>query len=162
MTRVRTRSSPSSPISSLRSGSGVPAASSSGARSFAGSFPSGAIRVTSGASRSTLASLSQPPKRGEAVMIAAVAAKPSERLLWAVEVLNVEPADRILEVGCGHGVAVSLVCDRLDNGRITAVDRSPKMIDAAEKRNREHAGKVRFVTTSIERADLGDEAYDKA
>jgi SAM-dependent methyltransferase len=95
-------------------------------------------------------------------MIATVAGKASERLRWAVETLNVDPDDRILEVGCGHGVAVSLVCDRLDGGRITAVDRSRKMVAAATKRNREHAGKVRFVTASIEHADLGDEAYDKA
>jgi hypothetical protein len=33
-------------------------------------------------------------------------------------------------------VAVSLVCQRLDGGRITAVDRSPKMIATAQDRNR--------------------------
>jgi SAM-dependent methyltransferase len=91
-----------------------------------------------------------------------VAGKASERLRWAAQVLDVEPDDHILEIGCGHGVAVSLVCERLDGGRITAVDRSPKMIEAAEKRNAEHAGKARFVTAPIERADLGDEDYDKA
>src|ERR671935_1623129 len=42
-----------------------------------------------------------------------MAGKASERFVWAVETLEVRPADRLLEVGCGHGVAVSLVCERL-------------------------------------------------
>jgi ubiquinone/menaquinone biosynthesis C-methylase UbiE len=90
-----------------------------------------------------------------------MATKASDRQRWAVEVLEIEPHDRVLEVGCGHGVAVSLVCDRLAGGRITAVDRSPKMIEAARQRNSEHAEKVRFVTASVEEADLSDERYDK-
>jgi cyclopropane fatty-acyl-phospholipid synthase-like methyltransferase len=90
-----------------------------------------------------------------------VAGGASKRLRWAVEVLGVAPDDRILEVGCGHGAAVSLVCDRLDGGRITAVDRSAKTIEAAKRRNRGHARKVRFVAASLARADLGEESYDK-
>jgi ubiquinone/menaquinone biosynthesis C-methylase UbiE len=86
----------------------------------------------------------------------------SQRLAWAVDTLDVQPGDRLLEIGCGHGVAVSLICDRLAGGRITAVDRSPKMIEMARKRNRAHADKVRFIVSTIERADLGDEVYDKA
>lgn len=84
------------------------------------------------------------------------------RLRWAVEVLDIAPDDRVLEVGCGHGVAVSLVCERLDGGRITALDRSPGMIEMAQKRNRAHAGKARLIAASLEDADLGDETYDKA
>jgi ubiquinone/menaquinone biosynthesis C-methylase UbiE len=91
-----------------------------------------------------------------------VPASASDRLKWAVEVLDVRPADRILEVGCGHGVAVSLVCERLEKGRITAVDRSPKMIEAARRRNAACADRARFVTASIEEAELGGETYDKA
>jgi SAM-dependent methyltransferase len=56
---------------------------------------------------------------------------------------------------------VSLVCERLDGGRITAVDRSPKMTAMARKRNQAHAAKARFITASVEDADLGDEVYDK-
>jgi protein-L-isoaspartate O-methyltransferase len=55
-----------------------------------------------------------------------MASKPSERFVWAVDTLAPDPADRVLEVGCGHGVAVSLVCERLTRGRITAIDRSQK------------------------------------
>jgi SAM-dependent methyltransferase len=87
--------------------------------------------------------------------------KASDRLAWVVDALEVAPADRILEVGCGHGVAVSLVCERLRSGRITAVDRSAKMIEAAAKRNERHADKLRLIVAAIEEADLGDEAYDK-
>jgi cyclopropane fatty-acyl-phospholipid synthase-like methyltransferase len=90
-----------------------------------------------------------------------VAAKASDRIAWAVEVLEVAPDDRILEVGCGHGVAVSLVCDRLEGGRITALDRSQKMIEMARERNRACADRARFITARLEEADLGDETYDK-
>src|ERR671935_177066 len=65
-----------------------------------------------------------------------MAGKASERFVWAVDTLEVRPADRLLEVGCGHGVAVSLVCERLTTGTITAIDRSPKMIEMATRRSR--------------------------
>ena len=59
------------------------------------------------------------------------------------------PSDRLLEVGCGHGVAVSLVCERLTTGTITAIDRSPKMIEMATRRNREHVDAGRAVLEAV-------------
>ena len=92
-----------------------------------------------------------------------MAGKASERFVWAVDTLEVRPADRLLEVGCGHGVAVSLVCERLTTGTITAIDRSPKMIEMATRRNREHvdAGRAVLEAIALEEADLGDRRFDK-
>jgi len=86
-----------------------------------------------------------------------------DRLVWPVEQLLVQPGDRLLEIGCGHGLAVSLVCERLDGGRITAIDRSRKMIDMATKRNGDHvaAGRAELQVGPFERTDFGGERFDK-
>jgi cyclopropane fatty-acyl-phospholipid synthase-like methyltransferase len=83
--------------------------------------------------------------------------------MWAVELLDLEPDDQVLEVGCGHGVAVTLVCERLDGGRITAIDRSPTMVRMATRRNAEHVARGTAVIRvgSLADADLGDERFDK-
>jgi SAM-dependent methyltransferase len=86
----------------------------------------------------------------------------AERLVWAVEMLAVQPVDRLLEVGCGHGVAVSLVCERLNGGHILAIDRSAKMIEMAARRNAAHvaAGRAAFQVAALHEADLGGQLFD--
>jgi SAM-dependent methyltransferase len=87
----------------------------------------------------------------------------SHRLVWALEVLAVQPDDRLLEAGCGHGVAVTLVCERLRGGSILAVDRSAKMIAAARARNAsfEAAGLATFQQASLHNAELDGREFDK-
>lgn len=87
----------------------------------------------------------------------------SERIAWAVDRLDVQPSDQILEIGCGHGVAVTLVCDRLEKGHILAIDRSDKMIAMARKRNEtcEIAGKASFQAVPLRDADFAAASFDK-
>ena len=87
----------------------------------------------------------------------------NERLQAVVDQLDVQPNDRVLEIGCGHGVAATLVCERLDGGHYTAIDRSPKMIDAARRRNAAYveAGTAEFLVAQLEELDLGDRSFDK-
>lgn len=85
------------------------------------------------------------------------------RIEWAVASLGVQPDDHLLEIGCGHGVAVSLVCEQLAHGTITAIDRSQKMIDAATKRNQRYVdeSKATFLCTTLEALNLGEARFDK-
>jgi ubiquinone/menaquinone biosynthesis C-methylase UbiE len=86
----------------------------------------------------------------------------TDRLQRVVDQLDIGPDDRVLEIGCGHGVAATLVCERLDEGRLTAVDRSPKMIEAATRRNAAYvdSGKAEFLVATLEDLDLGDRRFD--
>jgi len=86
----------------------------------------------------------------------------SDRLRAIVDGLGIRPDARVLEIGCGHGVAATLVCERLESGRLTAVDRSPKMIAAAARRNACHvaAGRAEFLVATLEQLDLGDRRFD--
>jgi ubiquinone/menaquinone biosynthesis C-methylase UbiE len=87
----------------------------------------------------------------------------SERLRSIVDQLSIRPDDRVLEIGCGHGVAATLVCERLEGGHLIAVDRSPKMIKAARRRNAAYVdvGKAEFLVANLEDLDLGDRRFDK-
>jgi ubiquinone/menaquinone biosynthesis C-methylase UbiE len=86
----------------------------------------------------------------------------SERLRAIVDRLDICPADRVLEIGCGHGVAATMVCERLDGGRLTAIDRSAKMIEAAARRNATYveSGRAEFLVATLEEADLGERRFD--
>lgn len=77
--------------------------------------------------------------------------------------MGISPTDQILEIGCGRGSAVSLICDRLDGGRVTAIDRSITMVKLAEQRNEAHvaAGKAVFHAAPLDAAHLDDERFDK-
>jgi ubiquinone/menaquinone biosynthesis C-methylase UbiE len=85
------------------------------------------------------------------------------RLQRVVDRLDIQPDDRVLEIGCGHGVAATMVCDRLETGRLTAIDRSEKMVEVAARRNAAHvvAGRAEFFVATLEDADLGERRFDK-
>jgi precorrin-6B methylase 2 len=86
-----------------------------------------------------------------------------ERVRWAVDMLEVQPGDDVLEIGCGRGVAVALICERLSSGTITATDRSATAIEAAAQHNYAHVASGRAVlrTMALETADLDGEQFDK-
>ncbi|MGQ3053965.1 MAG: class I SAM-dependent methyltransferase [Roseateles sp.] len=87
----------------------------------------------------------------------------SDRIEAFVESMKIRPTDRVLEIGCGHGVAASLICAKLRCGLYVAVDRSGKMVEAAAKRNQAfvNAGIAQFLQSTLESLDLGEQRFNK-
>lgn len=75
--------------------------------------------------------------------------------------LAVEPDEHLLEIGCGPGVAVDLVCRKLVDGTITAIDRSATMVGRARQRNRAHiaAGRTRIEQQTLADADFSQSLF---
>jgi len=74
------------------------------------------------------------------------------RSRWAVGLLDVRADARVLELGCGPGVALAALAERADEGLVVGVDHSRVMIRHARHRNAAAvaAGRVRLVCASVE------------
>jgi ubiquinone/menaquinone biosynthesis C-methylase UbiE len=86
----------------------------------------------------------------------------NDRQRKIVDELHIKPSDRVLEIGCGQGVACTFICEQLTTGSYVGVDRSEKMIAAATRRNQHFMdeGKAQFVLQELEDLDLGDRQFD--
>ncbi|MFI5014273.1 MAG: class I SAM-dependent methyltransferase [Hyphomicrobiales bacterium] len=68
-----------------------------------------------------------------------MAKRPSnrDRNLWTVELLQLQPHHRVLEIGCGPGLALEACASKLSEGCAVGVDHSATMIGQANARLRE-------------------------
>jgi ubiquinone/menaquinone biosynthesis C-methylase UbiE len=83
---------------------------------------------------------------------------------WAVRLLDVQPTDRVIELGCGPGVAVAALATQAIRGLVVGVDHSQVMIHQAHRRNRTavRGGRVRLVNTPVESLSISDGPFDAA
>jgi ubiquinone/menaquinone biosynthesis C-methylase UbiE len=82
---------------------------------------------------------------------------------WSLDLLDVMPGDRVLELGCGAGRGLALAIDRAHAGSITGVDLSTTMLRAAARRNRAalRAGTLRLVRADISALPFAPASVDK-
>jgi cyclopropane fatty-acyl-phospholipid synthase-like methyltransferase len=66
-----------------------------------------------------------------------MANRPSNRSrnLWTVDLLELQPNHRVLEIGCGPGLALEGCLEKVTSGRVIGVDRSSVMVAQSAKRN---------------------------
>lgn len=76
------------------------------------------------------------------------------RIKWAVDLMDVQPDDQVLEIGCGPGAAAELICDRLETGKLFAIDRSESGVDRTKRRNSQHVESGRLTVRQIDLATL--------
>lgn len=90
-------------------------------------------------------------------------------MLWTnkqdgvLDVLGVQPGDRVLEVGYGPGGLIRLLADRTEAAVIRGVDPSPEMRSAATRaaRGSADAGRVRLDVGTADRTGLEDQSVDR-
>ncbi len=90
----------------------------------------------------------------------------SPRIANYVAALPLRPDMRILEIGCGPGVAAREISRALSTGRIVAIDRSAKAIALAEAGSADEmaSGRLEFRQSAIEDfvLEAGEARFDLA
>lgn len=76
------------------------------------------------------------------------------RIVWAVEVMDVQPGDHVLEIGCGPGAGAELICSKLETGRLFAIDRSESGVDRTKRRCAKYLEAGRLTVRQIDLATL--------
>ena len=76
------------------------------------------------------------------------------RIRWAVDFMDIQPNDHVLEVGCGPGAGAELICSRLETGKLFAIDRSESGVDRTKRRCAKYLEAGRLTVRQIDLATL--------
>jgi ubiquinone/menaquinone biosynthesis C-methylase UbiE len=82
---------------------------------------------------------------------------------WTVSLLEIMPADHVLEIGCGAGRAIQLAAAQVPEGQVAGIDLSPVMVRAARRRNARsiQTGRVVVRQGDVTHLPFADAAFDK-
>jgi SAM-dependent methyltransferase len=86
-----------------------------------------------------------------------------ERNIWAVGLLDVQPHDRVLEIGFGPGIAIQELARHATSGVVVGVDHSDVMVHQATRRNAAavRAGRVELRLGTAEDLPEFDAPFDR-
>jgi SAM-dependent methyltransferase len=86
-----------------------------------------------------------------------------ERNRWAVSLLDIQPSDRVLEIGFGPGLAIRDIARLAAEGYVCGIDHSEVMVRQASRRNAQalSCGRLELRLGSVESLPRFDEPFDK-
>ena len=76
----------------------------------------------------------------------------------AIELMNISPPARVLDVGCGSGWATRFIADKATEGRVTGIDISNEMIEVARASSTRYQN-VKFELASAESLPFRDDEF---
>ena len=82
-------------------------------------------------------------------------------VLPVLELMDFQPDDNVLDIGCGSGWLSRLIAERVGEGRVVGIDVSDEMVRRARKASVEH-GQVMFVLGSVEEIPWDNSFFTKA
>lgn len=82
---------------------------------------------------------------------------------WALNKLNLEANDTVLDVGCGGGAALKAMATQIEDGKLYGIDYSDVSIEASEELNDEtiRSGKMEIIKASVSDLPFEDAFFDK-
>lgn len=81
---------------------------------------------------------------------------------WVIDLLHVQPNDKVLEVGFGPGVGIQRVAELASTGYVAGVDPSEEMVASARKRNAKTTRSADLRHGSAGSLPFDDNVFDKA
>jgi len=74
-----------------------------------------------------------------------------QRNLWTVDLLDLQPDDRVLELGPGPGVTLGVILDNVPNGLVVGLDHSATMLQQCRSRHMRalEAGRLTLIEGSF-------------
>lgn len=84
--------------------------------------------------------------------------------LRAIDALDIDLTDHVLDIGCGHGRSLKRLAEQASRGHVTGVDPSDLMLDIARARNRDcvRNGRVDLAVSTAADLPFADARFDKA
>lgn len=82
---------------------------------------------------------------------------------WALDFLNFQEEDQVLDIGCGGGATLKRMSERIGKGHLTGVDYSEVSVKLSQEMNAADIrnGKMEILEASVEKLPFEDGKFDK-